>query len=236
MNLYEAGTEAAENGLKFEQQNLIVYPIVGTTMTIVRDLIVNGEAERMMRENGADNVTVMALAMTAGVGSVESDTGKTRKWWAGANERGKRNLLFSRALWITSAEYPQEVQFEASLAMAKIMTILLPRATVTIKYPNDLLVDGAKICGCIVPSEYGDDSIRGTKRLVNLGVGLNVGETPPLSAVREKATVKAATSLADHGVVKPLHELMEMFDQLAANGICTHGIRGRCFIRENYRK
>ncbi|MDE2030631.1 MAG: hypothetical protein KGI97_08740, partial [Alphaproteobacteria bacterium] len=212
MNFYAQGIEKAENGEEYGEGNLFVYPVVPTTMPIVDDMIADGRAERIMHETGTDHVTVIALKMTHGVGSSDSDTGKTRTWWANANQKGKRNLLFSRALRMPKGGFAIESIFTAAVTVAEIVADLVS-APVTIKYPNDVLVDGAKICGCLVESKYQAGDAPGSERFLNLGVAVNINVTPPQNIIRERAAITAVTSLADYGAAIPLHEFLEAFDR-----------------------
>jgi BirA family biotin operon repressor/biotin-[acetyl-CoA-carboxylase] ligase len=69
-----------------------------------------------------------------------------------------------------------------------------------VKWPNDVLIGGAKICGILAES-----SVNGSGKVdhVVLGIGINVASHPPIERIGY-----AATSLAALGVHKPVSDLL----------------------------
>jgi BirA family biotin operon repressor/biotin-[acetyl-CoA-carboxylase] ligase len=60
-----------------------------------------------------------------------------------------------------------------SLALADILTDLLPGSKIEIKWPNDIFVSSKKICGMLIKSSIKNESV--THAIC--GIGLNVNET-----------------------------------------------------------
>lgn len=80
-----------------------------------------------------------------------------------------------------------ELSFVAALAVADAVDALLPKHTrATLKWPNDVLVDGGKIAGILVEQSDG-------ARIV--GIGVNILEAPR-NAPYKTTTIAAAGGLA----------------------------------------
>lgn len=90
-----------------------------------------------------------------------------------------------------------EVGLVAAVTVADVVADLLPGCTVTLKWPNDVLIGGAKLCG-ILAEWLPDDAIV-------VGVGLNVGHAP--SGLPYPATFLAAEG-CDLGVPAVLSALV----------------------------
>jgi BirA family biotin operon repressor/biotin-[acetyl-CoA-carboxylase] ligase len=99
-------------------------------------------------EHGDDGTVVVADRQTAG-------RGRLGRSWHSAPSLG---LWFTVAL--TGA--PDGLSFAAALA---VRDALAPRASLKIKWPNDLLCHGKKVCGILVEHRVGRTA---------LGIGLNV--------------------------------------------------------------
>lgn len=90
------------------------------------------------------------------------------------SEAGK-NVLFSMRL--TRPEVAVDKQFVltmmVSLAVWKVVKILLPEEDVTIKWPNDIYVGNKKICGILIENRIEEKCV--AEAIV--GIGLNVNQT-----------------------------------------------------------
>jgi BirA family biotin operon repressor/biotin-[acetyl-CoA-carboxylase] ligase len=119
----------------------------------------------------------MARHQTAGRGR------RGRAW-----EGGEGNL--AATLLLTLDKTPSEaapLAFVAGLAAWTAVTVYVPAAVVTLKWPNDVLIEGRKACGMLI--ESGPAAGEGTWAAV--GIGLNLATYP-------KAVERPATALADH--------------------------------------
>jgi len=92
------------------------------------------------------------------------------------------------------------VSFVAAVAVGEAVSALVP-GRVTLKWPNDVLVDGAKIAGILLESEA--DRTGQIDWLV-LGVGINVGYFPPDG-------LYPATSLAAAGAPVTVGRALEAY-------------------------
>ncbi|BBK32059.1 BirA family biotin operon repressor/biotin-[acetyl-CoA-carboxylase] ligase [Stella humosa] len=141
----------------------------------------NDEAFRLAREGAAEITMVTARSQTGGRGR------RGRTW---ASPPG--NLYSS---FLLRPDRPAaglaELSFVAAVAAAEACSGLLPAsAGVELKWPNDLLIDGAKLSGILVETEQGPDG----RPVVALGIGINVAHAP-------EGTPYPATALSHHAAV-----------------------------------
>lgn len=119
----------------------------------------------------------MARRQTSGVGR------RGRAW-----EGGEGNL--TATLLLTLDKSPLEaaqLAFVAGLAAWTTITAFVPAPTVTLKWPNDVLIEGRKACGMLI--ESGPAKAGGTWAAVGIGVNL---------ATYPQAVERPATALANH--------------------------------------
>ena len=80
------------------------------------------------------------------------------------------------------------LSFVAALAIADTLASLAPQAAITLKWPNDVLLNGAKAAGILIETEWQDHRL-----IAAIGCGLNLAHAP-------QATRYPATSLAAAGL------------------------------------
>ncbi|MEA4837830.1 MAG: biotin--[acetyl-CoA-carboxylase] ligase [Rhodospirillaceae bacterium] len=119
----------------------------------------NDEAKRLAGEGAAPYTVICAQEQTGGRGRLD------RRWISPPG-----NLYCSILLdgGPDAARAPQ-LSFVAALAVAETLTELAPRAHVGLKWPNDILCNGAKICGMLLER---------AGSLIVLGVGVNIASAP----------------------------------------------------------
>lgn len=83
-----------------------------------------------------------------------------------------------------------QLSLVAGLAAHQSVSTLAPALPLRLKWPNDLLIDGAKICGILIEGRMNHDT--GAHNVV-VGIGINLAHHPDLGSRR-------ATSLAALGV------------------------------------
>jgi BirA family biotin operon repressor/biotin-[acetyl-CoA-carboxylase] ligase len=136
----------------------------------------NDEARRMAAEGAPHGTVVHADEQTAGRGRM------AHTWFSPPG-----NLYLSIVLRTGQpvARTP-ELSFIAALAVADTVEALLPRQTrAMLKWPNDVLVSGAKIAGILL-EQANDATI--------MGIGLNVLQAPSTSGY------KTTTIVANGGI------------------------------------
>ncbi|MDH3700471.1 MAG: biotin--[acetyl-CoA-carboxylase] ligase [Alphaproteobacteria bacterium] len=140
-----------------EPFTLIEYPVLGST---------NDEASRLAVAGAADGTVVRADRQSAGRGR------RGRNWQSPAG-----NLYCS--IVVRPAAPPAvaaQLSFVTAVTLAETLDAVLPTGrTVCQKWPNDVLIDGAKVAGILLESSgAGTDAVD----WVVIGCGVNVVEAP----------------------------------------------------------
>ena len=118
---------------------------------------------RWMKENGEQNIVVVADYQTAGKGC------GTNSW---ESERGK-NLTFSLMI------HPEGISAKEQFFISEAVSVALCETLapyiynkVEIKWPNDIYVDDRKICGILIENRLQGSEIKDSI----IGIGLNVNQ------------------------------------------------------------
>ena len=137
------------------EERIVFLPETPSTMDAARELARNGCPAY---------TTVIAGRQTQGRGRMR------RKWFSRAGGLYFTVVLRPRLPILWSSR----VNFLASLTLARI---LRERYAVDagVKWPNDILVDGCKLCGLLSEMETEGEEVR----FIDIGVGMNVNNTPP---------------------------------------------------------
>ncbi|HVZ07582.1 biotin--[acetyl-CoA-carboxylase] ligase [Rhodopila sp.] len=151
----------------------------------------NDEARRLAREGAPHGTVIHADEQRSGRGRL------TRTWFSPPG-----NLYMSILLRIdTPPQRTAELGFVAALAVAETVETLLPKdRRALLKWPNDVLVENAKISGILLEME--DDA-------VILGIGLNVLEAP------SGGKYKTTTLVANGGIASVDSARDILLDRLA---------------------
>lgn len=127
----------------------------------------NNYAKKLLRESPVDGTLVVAEEQTGGRGRMG------REW---KSEKGK-NLTFSLSM---KTAVPTDrlgiISITAGLAVAEAITTLTELAPLC-KWPNDIILNGRKVCGILSESLLTSDN----PPAVVIGIGINVNQTdfPP---------------------------------------------------------
>ncbi len=160
---------------------------------INKDSVTNtNEALKEMARNGAKSLTMLCAAeQTEGRGR------HGREWKSAAG-----NLHASILLRGVPKDRAHELAFVAALAAVEVVESFLFDQEVTLKWPNDILVDGKKIGGILLESEISGGEIE----FLVIGLGLNVGATPD-------GLDGKATSFADYETEVDLEETKQLLGE-----------------------
>lgn len=140
----------------------------------------NAEVRRRAEAGETGPCWITAARQRAGRGR------RGRVWETGAGNLAATLLLHPKASPATAAQ----LSFAAALAAAETVLHFAPHATVTLKWPNDVLADQKKLAGILL--EAGDGWLA-------IGIGLNLASHP-------EGAEYPATSLAVLGVTPPSPE------------------------------
>ena len=141
---------------------------------------------RILAETGSTNADLLSLGRDAREGDwlvarrQTSGKGRAGRQW----EDGKGNYMGSTVVALRPGDpLPQTLALVSGLAVAEAVAAVPGAPDTMLKWPNDLLVDGAKLAGILL-ERTGDQVV--------IGVGVNLLRAPE---VPDRAT----TALADHG-------------------------------------
>lgn len=133
----------------------------------------NEDAGRLAAEGAPSGTVVLALRQTAG-------RGRRGRGWLSMDED---NLYFT--LVLRPAFQPEQAAM-LTLVMALAVTAALRKqgAEAGIKWPNDIVAEGKKLCGILTELHLSGTAIRD----VVIGVGVNVNQTAFPEELQEKAS------------------------------------------------
>ena len=140
----------------------------------------NDEARRLAQQGAPDRTVILAERQTAG-------RGRYSRQWESPRGNLYASFVFRPPL---SPRYAAQIGYVAAVAVYDTVAALTGRpAAVACKWPNDVLVGGAKIAGILPESSIGAD---GALEWIVLGIGINIVSAPA-------DAVRPATSLLAQG-------------------------------------
>lgn len=150
---------------------------------VVRHCVIgstNDEARRLAQEGAAARTVVWALAQTRGRGR------RGRPWHSPPGNLYASLILRPQ----TPAARAAQLGFVAALAVGGALDGICPGLTgLSYKWPNDVLLDGRKLCGILLESETGEGE---RPAFLIIGIGINLRAAP-------QDTEFPATALAERG-------------------------------------
>jgi BirA family transcriptional regulator, biotin operon repressor / biotin---[acetyl-CoA-carboxylase] ligase len=153
-----------------------------------------GRAIRWVDETGSTNQDAADWANDgapdgAVLGSDHQTSGRGRLGRTWEDAPGQ-NLLFSIVLYPAGTDAVLNlIPLVAGVAIHEVVQQLVPDENVALKWPNDILIGGRKVCGILAESNL---SASGRDLRVVCGVGLNVNQLEFNADIRTSATSLAA--------------------------------------------
>ncbi len=186
----ELSANKITEGLKTKRigQKVIYYPSLPSTMETARETA---------RQGAEEGTVIITDEQTAGRGRLK------RRWLT-----PQGNIALSIILKPVNAALPYLIMI-ASLAAARSIESVSGRNT-QIKWPNDVLIEGKKVCGILIENE-----LKGNKVDFSItGIGINVALNP----ADHKEIAETAISLTltqDNDLrLKLIKALLQEFDKL----------------------
>ncbi|GAB5521664.1 MAG: biotin--[acetyl-CoA-carboxylase] ligase [Rhodothermales bacterium] len=178
----------------------------------------NAQAGRLARSHAPHGTLVVADAQQAGRGRFD------RTWQAA---QGK-NVLFSLVLHppLATADLGLVSLASAVAVVEGIASIVGVGAQV--KWPNDVLVGGRKVCGILIESSFSSSTT--TRPTLVLGIGLNVNQDAFSSTLPNATSLLLETGQPTDRVALLAHILLRLEVRLDA---LSHA-RGRSSLRSAY--
>lgn len=165
----------------------------------------NSEAARLAQAGETGPLWITAEHQTAG-------RGRRGRVWLGASGNLAATLL------LTTQQPPAQaaqLAFVAALALADMACAVVPKTLVRVKWPNDLLVAGAKAGGVLIETGW----TAGGGLWLAVGVGANLTDAPT-------DTPYPATSLAAHGATPSRAAALEALDAGFARWLAVWDAQG----------
>ncbi|MCF3642024.1 biotin--[acetyl-CoA-carboxylase] ligase [Rhizobium sp. TRM95111] len=150
----------------------------------------NSECLERARNGALSGLWITAARQTSGRGR------RGRAW---ASEPGN---LYASLLLIDPAPLGRLPSLPLAVAVAvqaAIASVMPPGVDVRVKWPNDILVDGRKVCGILVESE----TLAAGGQAVVIGIGINVAVAPdhglyPVATLRDFGCAASPDELFAH--------------------------------------
>ncbi len=166
----------------FIGQRVLYYPRVTSTMDVARQ-----EA----RQKAAEGTVVIAGEQAAGKGRMK------RVW---QSPRG--NIALSIILYPGVADLPYLVML-ASVAVARTIEAVAGLKT-EIKWPNDVLINGKKVCGILVESDVRRDTVAYATIGIGINVNLSLTDFPEISSTATSLIDEAGRNISRVEVIRRL--------------------------------
>lgn len=143
----------------------------------------NAEAMRRAAEGERGPLWIVAARQSAG-------RGRQGRQWESRTGNLHATLLVSLAV---PADVAAQTSFVAALAVFDVAaSALTDPGKLALKWPNDVLLDGAKLSGILIETVAQDEGHTPSQTTVAIGIGINLAHAPD-------HTRYGATSLAAHG-------------------------------------
>lgn len=189
---------------KFFGHRLYYYPETGST---------NDEAYRLGMAGAQEGTVVIAECQTKGKGRL------ARSWHSPAGSNIYTSVIMRPHL--TPVAAPQ-ISLVAGVAVAETLNNYCP-GKVQLKWPNDVLVNGKKICGILAQMKTAGENVDFV--VVGIGINVNIGENHFPEEIREIATsVSSETGrkISREDLIISLYEnLAKWYKKLLQNGFAA---------------
>ncbi|NML05075.1 biotin--[acetyl-CoA-carboxylase] ligase [Sphingomonas sp. G-3-2-10] len=178
-----------------------------TIRTVAETGSTNADVAELARSGASEGLWLRAERQTAGKGR------QGRAWESPAG-----NLFASTLVRLRPSDpQPATLALVAAVAIEDAVSTFLPGRAM-LKWPNDLLIDGAKLCGILL--ERVDDA-------VVIGIGVNLAYHP-------ENLERPVTSLAAHGVAPDPHVFLETLAESLQRWIARWRGEGLAPIRDRW--
>jgi BirA family transcriptional regulator, biotin operon repressor / biotin---[acetyl-CoA-carboxylase] ligase len=134
-------------------------------------------------------------------------------WWATSGALTFSLVLNAADLELSPDRLPL-ISLATGLAVRNTIAALVPGSSVTVKWPNDVLVGGAKVCG-ILTEQHAID--RRSALVLGVGINMNNSLAPAPEDVRQRATSVFDLCDQHHDLTGTLIRLLPQIDSTINN-------------------
>ena len=188
MDIEELSPELVTGGLatRFVGQRVVYHPILTSTMEVARQ-----EAQRGV----AEGTVVLADRQTAGRGRME------RVWLSPGG-----NIALSLILYPPLSYLPYLIMLASLAVVHSIKTATGLKSQ--IKWPNDVLINGRKVCGILIESDVQGVSVSYSIIGIGLNINLNPADFPEIDPIATSLSHELGNDVSRLKVLRIL--LMEL--------------------------
>lgn len=183
---------------------LYYFPEIGST---------NDEAYRLGVTGVADGTVVIADGQTKGKGRLQ------RAWHSPAGSNIYTSIILRPQ--IKPAAAPQ-ISLVAGVAVAELLSQYCP-GLVELKWPNDVLIKGKKICGILAQMKTAGEQVDFV--VVGIGINVNIGKDQFPADIRDIATsliIETGRKIAREDLIIGLYEnLAKWYKKLLQDGFTS---------------
>lgn len=171
----------------------------------------NDKAIELSAEELELPAVILADQQTAGRGRGQN------AWWSGKGALTFSLILDTRQLGLPVRRWPL-ISLAAALAICEALESLLREKTFQLKWPNDVLCEGRKVCGILIES-----SPHVRQRLI-VGIGVNVNNSLRSAPTELQSKANSLCDLAARALdmtdtlAAILNQLLPRLENLAADG------------------
>ncbi|HUT97394.1 MAG TPA: biotin--[acetyl-CoA-carboxylase] ligase [Dehalococcoidales bacterium] len=166
----------------FIGQTVIAYPSLTST---------NDIAKREAKKGAREGTVVLAEEQTAGRGRIK------RAWLS-----PKGSISLSIILHPTPAQLPSLIMV-ASLAVAHCIE-KVSGLEAQIKWPNDVLINGKKVCGILIESDVRGNAVDHAVIGIGLNVNLKAADFPEITATATSLSEEVGSELSRREIIRCL--------------------------------
>lgn len=175
----------------------------------------NEDAKRAAQEGAGEGLVITATIQTSG-------KGRQGRVWSSPAGNVYASLLLRPAC---DAQAASLYSFVTALAIYDAVCAFLPDGKeVRLKWPNDVLVDGKKICGILLESAMAEG---GVVPWLVIGTGINV-------AVHPESALYRTTSLKAEGAQADVEEVLQTYLESFAKWHETYKTQGFSPLRDRW--
>ncbi|UCB43156.1 MAG: biotin--[acetyl-CoA-carboxylase] ligase [Dehalococcoidales bacterium] len=181
---------------RFVGQRTLYFPSLTTTMDVARKEALVGAPE---------GTVVIASEQTAARGRLQ------RVWLT-----PQGNIALSVILY-PHKEYLHSLIMVASLAVSRCIEVVT-NLTPEIKWPNDILVGGKKVCGILIESDVRADRVNYAIMGIGINVNLNVSDFPEIRSTATSLSQELGEKISRLSLVRQLLKEIESYYLASSTG------------------
>ncbi|KUG23890.1 biotin operon repressor / biotin-protein ligase [hydrocarbon metagenome] len=184
---------------KYFGHRLYYYPVTGST---------NDDAFKLGIAGAPEGTVVVADAQTKGRGRLQ------RSWHSPAGSNIYTTVILRPQM---DAAITPQISILAGVAVAEVLASYCP-GRVKVKWPNDILIDGKKVCGIL--SQAKADVNKVDFVILGIGINVNINQFPDeISNIATSLAMETGKQISRQQLIISLYENMtKWYKQLLKDG------------------